>query len=325
MFAIKLRFSSVIGHWDPIIQMASNNPNPAIPLFPAELVDLVVDASRKDRKALATYALVCKQWTPRSRHHLFDKAAIFADNARQFISLLSSPHCTFATAIHELDISLSASGSQQWFNELSRRLQPILPKTTNLSRLAISGSRNTVIRRLEETSGARTALVAFGRQNQGPSQIVALKLGPVTFESFADFVDIVSAFPNLHSLSCAAHFQDATQPNLHGESRLFPQVTTINLAHPSTSHLLEFLLRQGILPTVTSLSLSQLTGADLSILAHYLLTPNNNALQNLIIKIDGAFSGVSLGPSLFSFPFCDQIGAGTKFQCLQFRHVHAAH
>ncbi|KAF5309856.1 hypothetical protein D9619_010508 [Psilocybe cf. subviscida] len=273
--------------------MASNNPNTDTPLFPAELTDLVVDASRNDRQALAAYALVCKQWTPRSRYHLFERAAIFADNARQFISLLSSPHCTFATAICELDISLAASGSHRWFTEFSRRLLPILAKVSNLHGLAISGSRNAVIRQLDEDSGAREALIAFGRQNQTPSQITALKLGPVTFESLVDFVDVLSAFPDLHTLACAAHFQDATQPEPHGEIRVFPQVTTIDLASPSTNYLLGLLLNQGILPNVTNLSLSRLTGGDLSALTPFLHNPNNNALQNLVIKFDSIFSGVS--------------------------------
>lgn len=283
--------------------MASNNPNTVIPLFPAELTDLVVDATRKDRQALATYALVCKQWTPRSRYHLFEKATIFADNARQFISLLSSPHCTFATAICELDISLAASDSHRWFTEFSRRLQPIIAKVSNLHGLAISGSRNAVIRQLDEDSGAREALITFGRQNQTPSQITALKLGPVTFESLVDFVDVLSAFPDLHTLACAAHFQDATQPEPHGEIRVSPQIATIDLASPSTNYLLGLLLNQGILPTVTNLSLSRLTSGDLSTLMRFLHNPNNNTLQNLVIKFDSIFSGVSFGPSLFSVLF----------------------
>ncbi|KAF5309844.1 hypothetical protein D9619_010522 [Psilocybe cf. subviscida] len=155
---------TLIGDWHPT--------TPASAQKRLILVDLVLRAPTFLINVNASFGWTDRLWRPtrlsatsgfHTAHHLFEKTIIFADNAKQLISLISSHHCTFAAAICELDISLAASGSQRWFTEFSRRLQLVLSKISNFHRLATAGSRNTVIRPLEEDSPAREAM---GRPRQ---------------------------------------------------------------------------------------------------------------------------------------------------------------
>lgn len=250
-------------------------------IFPAELVDSVIDYNHDDPKTLINCSLVNKQWIPSSRFHLFSKVKISHTDAREFIQLLTSPYCTFLAVLSGLDVHF-VPGSQRWFNEFSQRLF-VLDKTTIIS-LGISGSRNTPIR-----DEARLALSMFS------DQVKDLSFGPVLFHKFADFAALICAFHTLESLSCVAAFQDAEPPQ--GLSFAGP-IRSLTLSAPSIKLVLEFLLQESTLPTVTSLSLSHLTVEDYPAFSRYLQTPNS-ILQSLAMTMDISFSGVALGPSLF--------------------------
>jgi len=259
--------------------MYHSNPTSRM-IFPAELVDSVIDYNHDDLKTLINCSLVNKQWTPSSRFHLFSRVKISHTNAREFIQLLTSPYCTFLVVLYGLDVYF-VPGSQRWFNEFSQRLF-VLDKTT-ITSLGISGSRNTPIR-----DEARQALAMFS------NQVKDLSFGPVLFHKFADFAALICAFHTLQSLLCVATFQDAEPPQ--GLSFAGP-IRSLTLSAPSIKLVLEF-LQQSTLPTVTSLSLSHLTVEDYPAFSRYLQMPSS-ILQSLVMTMDINFSGVALGPSLF--------------------------
>lgn len=252
--------------------------NPTSTIFPAELVDSVIDYNHDDLQTLINCSLVNKEWTPSSRFHLFSMVKISHTNARDFIQLLTSPHCTFLAVLSGLDVHF-VPGSQRWFNEFSQRLF-VLDKTT-ITSLRISGSRNTPIR-----DEARLALSMFW------NQVKDLSFGPIIFHTFADFAALICSFHTLESLSCVAAFQYAEPPQ--GLSFAGP-IRSLKLSAPSIKLVLEFLY-ESTLPTVTSLSLSHLIVEDYPAFSRYLQMPNSN-LQSLAMKMDINFSGVPLGPS----------------------------
>jgi hypothetical protein len=172
-------------------------------------------------------------------------------------------------------------GSQRWFSEFSQRLF-VLDKTT-ITSLGISGSRNTPIR-----DEARLALSMFSNQVQD------LSFGPILFHKFADFAALICDFRTLESLSCVAAFQYAEPPQ--GLSFAGP-IRSLTLSAPSIRLVLEFLLHESTLPTVTSISLSHLIVEDYPAFSRYLQMPNS-ILQCLAMTMDSNFSGVPLGPSL---------------------------
>ena len=253
--------------------------------FAAELVDLVIDHNHSDVQDLQSFALVSRQWTPSSRHHLFSDVNITHENAREFIRLLTSPDCTFSSAIRRLTINL-VPGSQRWFSEFSRRLSS--NEQVTVSRLRIQGSTQTIIR--DEVFVALSMYF---------SQVKELNFGPVVVQSFSQFSAFLGSFQALETLSCSCIFQN----NDHASGIQFnAPLRQVNLELPSTNVVLEFLHRQGILPAIVALSLSYLTPENLPILVKYLTVHNDN-LQTIAISIDSRVSDTIMGMSQIYFVY----------------------
>ncbi|KAH9475884.1 hypothetical protein JR316_0011445 [Psilocybe cubensis] len=246
-------------------------------IFPPELVDSIIDHNHSDPPTLMACALVSNNWVPSSRYHLFSTVAISHTNAREFIELLSSPLCTISTAVQGMDVQF-VPGSQRWFAEFTRRMNS-LNKIT-IQSLGILGSGNTVIR--EEV---QTAIPALAPQtkifNVGPS---------VIFGTFSQFAKLLCTFDTLESLSCGCTFQN--KDRAHG-LRFKSPLRQVHLVTPAIKAVSEFLLAQGVLPTVSSLSLSHLVSDDYPTLTTFLAIPNDN-LQSLAIKMNTSFSGTTL-------------------------------
>jgi len=250
--------------------------------FPFELVDMIIDYNHSDQPTLMACALVARQWTSRSRFHLFSKVDISHSNARQFINILSAPSCTFTMLVHQLDVHL-VPGSQKWFNEFSRRLS--LLDDVLITSLGILGAKLTIFR--EEAQEAASSLYP---------NIRSLTVSTVSFETLSDFTSFVCGFRMLHSLSCSAII---LSPCSTVQRRFSAPLSTLNLTSPSIKLILDYLRDSSTaLPFLTSLTLSHLTFEDCVSFKAFLETPNTS-LRELSVKVDMAASGVSLGPSAF--------------------------
>ncbi|KAF8877360.1 hypothetical protein BD779DRAFT_1677352 [Infundibulicybe gibba] len=78
---------------------------PAIPPFPSEIVDLVIDQLEQDKTTLEVCSLVCRSWLPRARHHLFSTFDIHTKSASA-IDLLTSPLCTIPPHVRRVKFSI---------------------------------------------------------------------------------------------------------------------------------------------------------------------------------------------------------------------------
>jgi hypothetical protein len=67
------------------------------PPVPPELIETIIDMLHTDRAALATCALVCRSWLPRTRYHLFSEVTI---TSAAVLTRLSSS--TFTSAVKHL-------------------------------------------------------------------------------------------------------------------------------------------------------------------------------------------------------------------------------
>ncbi|KAJ7036712.1 hypothetical protein C8F04DRAFT_1257595 [Mycena alexandri] len=98
---------------------------------PIELVENIIDASCSNSPTLAACSLVCKQWLPRSRHHLFSSLDLSADwtpepnSVTEFFKVIDTPHSTLIpyvtgvvlskrswgmTSVHKILTTLARSG-----------------------------------------------------------------------------------------------------------------------------------------------------------------------------------------------------------------------
>ncbi|KAJ7166180.1 hypothetical protein C8R46DRAFT_1097254 [Mycena filopes] len=79
--------------------------------LPGELVDAIIDWTTLDSSSsdsLAAYALVSKQWLPRSRYYHFASISLTRDRStdtvKTFLYLLASPLVTFTSSIREVQL-----------------------------------------------------------------------------------------------------------------------------------------------------------------------------------------------------------------------------
>lgn len=84
----------------------TSNTKGAVTLAP-ELIDRVLDFLHSSVPSLTSSSLVCRNWLPTTRHHLFSTPVLYQisfgnnpkDNTGSFIELLGSPQCTFRHTI----------------------------------------------------------------------------------------------------------------------------------------------------------------------------------------------------------------------------------
>jgi len=76
--------------------------------IPQELVDIIIDYLHNDGGALRICALVCKNWIPCSRYHLFEKIGhclyVDPESYTKLLRLFYTPCCTLVPFLHRLVI-----------------------------------------------------------------------------------------------------------------------------------------------------------------------------------------------------------------------------
>jgi hypothetical protein len=72
---------------------------------PSEVFDTVIDFLHSDIPALKTCTLVCKEWLPASRYHLFSTISVDQHHVQRFLDMLDSPLCVWRPYIRHLQIT----------------------------------------------------------------------------------------------------------------------------------------------------------------------------------------------------------------------------
>ncbi|KAJ7472316.1 hypothetical protein B0H11DRAFT_2195955 [Mycena galericulata] len=114
--------------------------------MPQEIIDMVIDnvahspgEPRENKSTLATCALVCKSWVPRTRHHLF-KHITLNKSIATFVPLLRSPYCTFTRSVRDIYAfrTFQHAPSEHHFDEIGKHLRRLV----NLQSLMLDGMVN---------------------------------------------------------------------------------------------------------------------------------------------------------------------------------------
>ncbi|KAJ7267433.1 hypothetical protein C8J57DRAFT_1327699 [Mycena rebaudengoi] len=97
--------------------------------LPRELFEVVIDQAaffesmpaypaHLDCLTLCACSLVCRDWVPRTRHHMFGRCTLIAGLIRRFIELLRSHLCTFAIHIHYIKaVRIFGNPEDKYFDE----------------------------------------------------------------------------------------------------------------------------------------------------------------------------------------------------------------
>jgi len=262
-----------------------------------EILDHILDQLCFDRASLAASSLVAHRWLDTPRRHLFSVVRVSAKNVIAFAALLEEQRCTFRRHITGLEIDL-VRGSQQWFVELSTRLQP-LGITAQCTSMSLRGPQ--VRKEVQES------LVRYY------NNLEKFRVGPAKFDSVQDLTDVLGQLPHLRILDLQAAFTNSFT-DLPSQSPASP-LRELSLSSTSIHGVLPSLIDCGALEHVTLLSFTQVRAQDLPVIRRY-LSIQNTTLEALDIAVYLPYLGVSDGPSLYLFnPWLRFLTTSIRYIC----------
>lgn len=94
--------------------------------IPSELVQIILDFLHSDRPSLYSSSLVCHDWVPTTRYHLFHRLSLLRyrsrrrprDNVDVFLVLVRSPYCTILPSVHCLVLNVDFEYGREYIEEL---------------------------------------------------------------------------------------------------------------------------------------------------------------------------------------------------------------
>lgn len=203
-------------------------------IFAQELVDFMIDFLHDDELTLGACALVCKQFIPSSRFHLFNTVLLRPHRAESFSDLLNSAHVTFLHHLHSVKIDEEIQvfvepddhhwddcPSEFWLSVFDKL--PPLRTVKTLSLGAIKLDKDCY----------SSLITAFGN-------ITHLMLLSKRFDSRSDAMELLSGFPSMQTLSLANAViessglqSEASNTKTANIDYIYPTLTTLHLQMPS--------------------------------------------------------------------------------------------
>lgn len=188
------------------------------PVFPNELVDMIIDNAVDDLDLLASCALVCRAWVPRSRRHLFRSLLVTSENAKQLLELAKSPYASIFNHIYYFHFFDTCEGVESYpWNHFVYRLHELKLSTARALHLSLFNWNNKF---------SPWIVLSFPR-------ITNLELHNIHAMTFLDSVKFLSKFPQLRQLSLTKiHFISlAWDPGVsaNGDNRISPILTSLSI------------------------------------------------------------------------------------------------
>ncbi|TFK41605.1 hypothetical protein BDQ12DRAFT_390264 [Crucibulum laeve] len=235
-----------------ILKRVSSVRPPTVPLpkalseqIPQEVLEVVLEFLHNNRRALGVCSLVCSGWMPICRHQLFKKLHICPRNATQFLSTAYHPNSTFIPHVRHLSIQQSYRSSTE----------PIISRTHVGDELSDveDYSIDDILRPFAAFGilASLTLLVSTG--NLSPTialihkfpDLKQLELRACSFDSFAQFIDLMSSAPTLRRLSLTdvewCHLNDTTAKFM--EYDLFPNLCVLEVFINAKGHFFNWLVK----------------------------------------------------------------------------------
>ncbi|KAJ7512794.1 hypothetical protein B0H11DRAFT_2267854 [Mycena galericulata] len=148
----------------------------ASPKVTLEISNYIIRYLAEYLPALRVCSLVCREWLPASRKIMHRDLLLHNENIASFPQLLESPLNTFFDAVRTMYLSLDHDGSE------TRAVLESLPQFTHLDSLSLDSG-------------------CLSHGLPASPRISTLELSDVEFPSFVAFLDLLSQFSGLKSLT----------------------------------------------------------------------------------------------------------------------------
>ncbi|KJA14224.1 hypothetical protein HYPSUDRAFT_208889 [Hypholoma sublateritium FD-334 SS-4] len=258
--------------------------------FPNEIYDYIIDHLHKNRRALSTCSLVCKDWRTTSRFHLFSIVELHVQDVDRDLAILSSPLATVPAYVKHLSIDACTDVEPEsgLFEKLVNGLPPM---------------KQIKVLRLHEvdfqlSSSAKGNLFSLSRD------IATLELINVNFPTSSEQTELISSAASLQTLFVSAiTYGRHTSPK---DGQRAPPLKTLQLfdthswhaKSPTTSSILNWLaLDSQPKPSLSTLELRGITNHHISSICAY-VHALGNTLENIVIECSEAAAQNALSQEL---------------------------
>ncbi|KAJ6629369.1 hypothetical protein B0H10DRAFT_1986879 [Mycena sp. CBHHK59/15] len=217
--------------------------------FPSELEDTIIDFVHSDRPTLASCGLVCRDWVPVSRYHLFSCVSLSRQSAPGFIEIMETSQTTIPLLVRDVQLHFSTVSLPSLVPTLKR-----LPRTT---RLTLHPTRDEV---------TRTITTSLLSPHFAP--LVQLKFDfRSRFESLRQVVDCICLCPQLESLEVGGSWQEMGDFSV---APSFPPSLHTLILTCDIENFLSWLLALDEIPVIPNLVLHHIVQREVTAVAKYL-------------------------------------------------------
>jgi hypothetical protein len=255
----------------------------AIPVFPNEIFDTIIDHLHNDKWALLRTCLVCRAWLPSSRYHQFRRVELTGTRRiANFLDILESPLSTILPFVRSLVLRESGwgalSSSRTWVPGEGWEPVSVVPKT---------------------------ALFALLRE------LHRLDIRQFHFEFFSQVVEMVSIFPVLEEVLLRrvhwsttgrdASSREGVSPP--GRELLFPpSLRFMELGDCPKSEVLDWLILKRCTPNLRTILLGSIAAAEINSINRYLQTLGPT-LEHLTLVFCSEDSEAAIGALSHAFHY----------------------
>lgn len=234
--------------------------------FPSELEDTVIDFSYDDLATLASCSLVCRDWVPASRYHMFSAILLTAQNAQAFLELISHS-TTIAPLVCDVELRFTPDCSM-----MHLQIPSILMRLPHTTHLTLCPKRNEVVRPLCTSSLAHAVLSL---------PLVHLKFDfRSRFESLQQIIDCVVLCPQLESLEVGGSWMKTEE--FSAPPSMPRKLHTLTLTCDLDNFLTWFMALDDEMPVIQHLFLYHIVQREIDTVARYLRTAGPS-LQHLTL------------------------------------------
>ncbi|KAJ7037383.1 hypothetical protein C8F04DRAFT_1092256, partial [Mycena alexandri] len=222
--------------------------------LPPEIVELVIDRI-DDRDALRACSLVCLQWVPRSRIHLFGSVTVQnVYSIHTLVELLESPLSTLGRAIRHLSVELTRALVSSLGQERAEYAAPYLTRLSNACALES-------LQFLHHQSGFSSTSEIFLSPWLCFKSLQVLSIGAVWISP--DVFGFIASFPKLRELEMDGAYwkysASASKPPCMPPRNL----RVVRLSRCAADAVLDWLLPENLQPTCSSLTLRSISDSQL--------------------------------------------------------------
>lgn len=250
---------------------------------PPEITDMIIRILRDDREALNNCSLVAKNWLPSARCYLLARVVLHPTNVDSFIDLSASPRCTLGHYLRQLVLTLDPSTGPRALHHFAG--------LSSVTTLRISRNAKWLGKVNEAAPGYFPSLTR-------------LEIDGVQFESFANLIHLICAFPALRCL----WLRDTTwsrSEQLVINCSLPPTLCVIDIETSRKWDILDWMVANNVAFTPKSVNLGTVASAQVGTISKY-VRRWGPSLEML------GFGMMGLDPGRDAGEFCGHSG-GSKF------------